>query len=617
MTMKQKLWMLIADATHPCLHLAAPTIAWMAEDAGALFECYLEAERDGTLFARTGSTVIGGHHHQQFNYLNAVFDVRYIIMGQANVFRSSIEAFGAKIIAESDSPLEIYRALLTRKYIRRPERAVFAARGLIKTEKGELELAPYLYPEIFFTRAVALPAVPSSAAKKPGRNKTFLKEVGIEESFYLYLSSEEEKFLLEEIPNAAMIDRVRAGDTYGSLTLRIAERHKHRARGIAFGDPAAVLTQLPALCRERRISVYGELVPLPAAQIVVSPYTEEKSEIADDVIRLAGEVGNRVIVGRQTGDGDLFHWSRGGVCIKIMDPNRPAFPVVDTIAHKWAEPEANLYADEPDDATLERYAAEGKVLATFLWHSGEMAHNEAMLNLFEVAGFTRVKMGIGVHAARYETAPQTWEILSVPVEKGGVRGLVEPVLHSGGMGVLAEVICPPEILREHCQESLERIRRIAGAANTPRGYYAFMDSDLRTLQMTNEDVFRAAEASGLEYFVSSAQPGRNRVLMQTDDCVVLNQTCRSIAQASPFLRATTVEELKENVPRVRPGWLIATLDAPVIAFNPYIWRHGSRFIQMVEWLQSEDWLVNVLPHTISRYARLLNAKGYLPRNEAK
>lgn len=610
MLKKQKLWMLIADMSHPCLHLAAPTVAWMAEDAGALFECYLECGRDGTLFARTGSTLIGGHHHQQFNYLNAVFDVQYIILGQASVFRSSIEAFGSDIIAHSDALLEIYRSLLAYENVKCPRRAVFAACGLIKTEKGELELAPYLYPEIFFTRALALS---SSAAG----NKAFLKETCIEESFYLYLSGDEKNRLLEEIPNARMIDEVRPGDTYGSLTLRIAERHKHNARGIAFGDPAAILTQLPALCRERRISIYGELQPLPASEVVVSPYTEEKSEIADEVIRLAEETNNHVIVGRQTGDGDLFHWSRGGVCIKIMDPNRPAFPVVDVIEHKWAEPEANLYANEPDDATLERYAAEGKVLATFLWHSGEMAHNEAMVNLFEVAGFTNIKMGIGVHAARYETAPQTWEMLSVPPEKGGVRGLIEPVLHSGGMGVLAEFNCPPERLREHCRESLRRIRGIAGEAGAPRGYYAFMDSDLRTLLETNEDVFRAAEACGLEYFVSSAQPGRNRILSRTKDCVVLNQTCRSIAQASPFLRATTVEELKENVPRVRPGWLIATLDAPVIAFNPYIWRHGSRFIKMVEWMQSEDWLVNVLPHTISRYARLLEAKGFLPGEEAK
>lgn len=610
---KQKLWMLIADMNHPCLALAVPTLAWMAEDAKAKFECYLECERDGTLFARTGSTVIGGHHHQQFNYLNAVFDVEYIILGEASVFASSIEAFNAKTIAQSNAPIELYQALLARDDVGNAKQAIFATPGLTNIGERSLELAPYLYPDIFFNRALALPLMPASSDAKRTGISSFLKGLGIKQTAYLYLSNEEKSYLREEVPNAVPVDELHADDTYGRLTLRIAERWKHKAEGLAFGDPAAILTQLPSLCRERRVSVYGEIVSLHSSQVIVSPYTEEKSEIADDVIRLANEIGNRVIVGRQTGDGDLFHWSKGGVCIKIMDPNRPAFPVVETVKHKWANPKGDIYADEPDDAMLERYAEAGKVLATFLWHSGEMAHNEAMLNLFEVASFTKVKMGIGVHAARYETAPQTWELLSIARGKGGVRGLIEPVLHSGGMGVMAEVNCPPEILREHCQESLTRICEVAGAGATPRGYYAFMDSDMHTLQETNADVFRAVEASGMNYFVSSAQPGRNRVLANTGKCIVLNQTCRSVAQASPFLRATTVEELKEDVPRVRPGWLIATLDAPVIAFSPYIWHHGRRFMRMIEWLLTEDWLVNVLPHTVSRYARLLEARGYLPK----
>jgi hypothetical protein len=54
--------------------------------------------------------------------------------------------------------------------------------------------------------------------------------------------------------------------------------------------------------------------------------------------------------------------------------------------------------------------------------------------------------------------------------------------------------------------------------------------------------------------------------------------------------------------------------APVIAFDPYIWRHGSRFMAIVDWLLSDE-VINVTPRTIARYARLLKGKGYLPSPE--
>ena len=56
--------------------------------------------------------------------------------------------------------------------------------------------------------------------------------------------------------------------------------------------------------------------------------------------------------------------------------------------------------------------------------------------------------------------------------------------------------------------------------------------------------------------------------------------------------------------------MIGTPDAPVIAFNPYIGRHGTRFMQLVDKVLNS--YVNVLPHTIARYARILHKEGFLP-----
>ncbi|WP_102124705.1 hypothetical protein [Deinococcus planocerae] len=601
--MKPPLWLLIADAGNPDAALALPTVAWMARDAGAAFEGYLEARRDGLLFAGSGSTVLGGAHHQQFNYLNAAFDVSYVLLGDTALFDSSIQAFGGAVLVRARTLPELYAALLDQPGVGEAGAAVLAPAGPVRVGGRDLDLVPYLYPEVYFRRALAFSGAAEDAA-------ALIEGRGVREINHLHLSEAGRTAVSSRFPTATALDAPREDDTYGSITLRLAGRWKDRARGVAFGDPVAILSQIASLCREDRVAVYGEKVELPAAQVQVQPYTEEKSEIAAETARLALEVRNPVLVGRQTGDGDLFEWSRSGVCLQIMDPNRPAFPVVATVPHTWATAKGDLYAEEPDDETLRRYAHEGRILATLVWHSGEMAHNEAMLGLFELAGFTGLKMGYGVHAARYETSPQLWELLQIPREKGGVLGLAEPLLHSGGLGVMAEVNCPPERLREHCEAALDRIRLLAGKAATPRGYYAFMDANLATLSPGPGPLYDAVAASGLEYFVSSAGPGRNRIIHRQGDFLVLNQTPRSVASASPFARVTTVEELLE-APPLRPGWMIATLDAPVIAFNPYIWRHGSRFMGVVDWMLS-DRVVNVLPGTVARYARVLAREGFLP-----
>ncbi len=595
---KNTLWLLIADSKREDLHCAIPSIAWIAKSAGSQFECYLESERDGTLFARNGSTVIGGHHHQQFNYLNSVFDVKYILLGETSVFRSSIDAFGAEIIVESDSLLKVYEAVLSLAGISCIDEAIFTSSDIVEINGEKFEIEPYLYPEIWFRRALAFPTSLANFAKK---------KFNIRKASSLFVSPSENKSLNKLFNDLVEIDSVQENDSYGNISLRIAERWKHKAKALAFADPAAIRAQLASLCREDRIAVYEEKNKISPKDVVYSAYTEEKTNIADDVIRLADEIGNKVLVGRQTGDGDLFAWSKAGLCLQIMDPNRPAFPVVASVTHRWNKGKKGIWDEEPDDEMLLKYAKEGKILSTLIWHSGEMAHNEAMLALFDLISFTGVKMGFGVHAARYETCPQMWELLSVPKSKGGVLGHAEPLLHSGGMGVLAEVNCPAKILRNHCNNAISRIRDLAGEYS-PKGYYAFMDSDLATLSFVNRPAFKAVKEAGLEYFISSVTPGRNRIVYKEGDFTVINQSCRVVHPASPFVRITTADDLKTS-PHTRPGWMIGTLDAPVIAFAPYIWNHGSRFMQLIDKIKNS--YVNVLPQTIARYSRILNEKRYV------
>ncbi|MEW2444520.1 hypothetical protein [Micromonospora marina] len=575
------LWLFLAAADEPAAPYAGATLGRLALESGALFETYLESRREGSLFARTGSTVLGGGHHTQFNQLCAQHDVTVFTLGRSEVFDSSVSAFGLAVGARADTAAELYAQAYAHLGRQQPDTVFVGPAG---------DLAPYLVPEIAHRDVLGFPA---GAALPPGRTVVTA---------------------YTDVPNATVVDRWGDGDDLGAVTLRIAGRHRAAARGVCFGDPVAVLAQLARLVRERRVAVFAPPRPLPPAAVRVSPYTEETSAIAEQTAKLALDVGDPVLIGRQTGDGDLFAWSRHGVCMQITEPNRPAFPVLAETPQPWS-PAPAFDEDEYSDDDLRDLAAQGAVLTAMMWHSGEIAHNESMLNLLDLVGATGLKMGVGVHAARYATAPQTWELLAAGVDRGGVRGLVEPVLHSGGRGVMAEHGCPPQALAEHCAVALDDIRSIAGPEHTPRGYYAFCDTDLDTLTPAPDAVYAAVEAAGLSYVVSSARPGRNRVLRRSDGCVVLNQTARSVAHASPFVRITTEEELREDVAPMRPGWVLATLDAPVIAFTPYIWRHGSRFMRVVDWFTAPGEAGerrNVLPSTVARYARILQDGGYLP-----
>ena len=52
---KKKMLMFISQLEMLEVSVIIPTLSWVAEQAGMVFEAYLGSERDGVLFAKTGS----------------------------------------------------------------------------------------------------------------------------------------------------------------------------------------------------------------------------------------------------------------------------------------------------------------------------------------------------------------------------------------------------------------------------------------------------------------------------------------------------------------------------------------------------------------------------------
>lgn len=598
---KTPLWLFIAPLGDSRLPYVIPSLAWMARDCGIPLETYLESERDGMLFAETGSTILGGHHHQQFNYLCARFDVQVIKLGGPQVFESSIRAFGLELVAEADEPEDLYAAMLELFPALKPEGIFFGPARPLLIGGNPIRIQPYLFPDILQRRALGFAEATRAITTRIIRR---FPGLALHSAF---VASRDQR--LADVS----IDHLRKNDTWKSLTERVARRWKKQARGVVFGDPAAVLCQMAAHCRHDRVAVYAPVNLIAPAETEVSAYTESVSPAADLAAELAVAIGNRVIHGRQTGDGDIFAWSKRGVCIQIIDPNRPPFPIIETAPHAWSSSAPDV---EVPDAQLAAWAREGRVLTTLVVHSGEVAHNEAMLALIEMAGWSGLKLGLGAHAQRYETCPQLWELIAIARERGGAAGLIEPLLHSGGQGVLAECNCPPALLAEHCRAALDRIVSITGKAHAPRGYYAFMDSNLDRLDRVEPKIFEAIASQGLDYIVSSARPGRNRLLWSNPGCIAINQSPRVVYSSSPFVRVADADDIETSLGASGPGWIIATLDAPVVAFSPYVWREGHKIMELAAELGRHG-RINVLPSVIARYARLLARNGTLPRSDLR
>lgn len=570
-TKRPEVWLLLAPDTAPDRSLVAASVAWMGEAEGALVDSYFESYRDGGLFAESGSTVLSGRHFQDFNYLCAVADVRIVRYGATALFDSSVRSFGLEVLADAPTAAELYAQILARRPALGEKVAGYHAAAAV-----EPRLRCYLYPDVAFRRLLHIP----EGERVPSDRRAFVAES--------------------------------AGTDVAALTTAVAGRWKGAARSVFFGDPAALACRVPAEVRRKSVPVFADCAWQGSDRNLYSGYAESESPLAPFAAELACAVGDRVICGRQTSDGDLFRLSRYGCSLQIVDPYRPVFPCLDRFVQPWVE--SCAAEEDPSDEQLREWAEKGMILTTLLWHSGEIAHNEAMLNVIEFAQMNRFKMGIGVHAQRYETCPQLWELLNVPAARGGAAEFIEPVLYSGGLGILAEAQFPPAQLKANIAAAQHRIATVAGAENVPVGYQAFMDSDLRTCLSTNPAVWKAAGEAGMKYFVSCSAPGRNRILYEDANLIVLNQSYRIVESGSPFVRISSDTDVTHGRGSScgGPGWIIGTLDAPVIALTPNIWREGSRFVALVEKLKTGGWYVNVKPRVIARYARILGEMGKIP-----
>ena len=673
--MKKRLLLFLSNLDCPCNVLTASTLAWLSKTKACLFDNYYDSYHQGIHFPGgdsrnletgqlTGGTVSGDRHFEEFYFMLHNFDVSVVTTGET-IFSQSIRNLDVPVITVSDWMGVLYKEVFNFFDTPLPLNIVMVGSNFGKELTG---LDAYLYPEIYYREALALPDSISDEELA-----ALYQEGG--KIFCVYVDESVPDKLRDKGYDVEVVDMIKQNDDYLSITRRIAERWKDKVKGWILGDPTLVAHWVPTACEEDLMAVYS----VPQEKIV--------SEMGD----LISSKG-RVVYGRQYSDRDFFELSKLNQCLQVIDPCRPPFQSVKHVEYAWNSENKGegFYEDEYSDDELRQFAGEGRILMSLMFWSGMIREVENFHNLMDLIAMTGLKCGLVVTAQSYEYMMHSpFELLTVPLSKGGVYPLVEPVLGSCGIGVGIESHMTKERLQEDLEEGISRIlKRVKREEYMPRGWWPTMDTDLvkansnetpkpfRLLKYPpylqvrfhgrdktydddstseagmldslkqrsvikigqlvqeyglmkhfesyrpyefykagslREDIIQVPRSAGLKYMFTKAGFNMDPQPKYIDEnFIALNYTSGQWDGWTPFETVNDVSDLKKSETRFlktgKPGWIVSTIDSCLWTFSGEFWKRGSRLFDIARFSAeggNSGKLVNVKPYTVARYARII------------
>jgi hypothetical protein len=465
---KQKLLLLLSRFSDFSICPIAATLAWLCRSQGWAFDNYYDAFHEGVHFPGgdwrslelgklTGGTVCADRHFEEFYHLLLRFDVTVATTGEG-VFDPSLKRLKVPIAVDSGKASLIYQKVFGHFGIPVPKTTVMIGANLDVALRG---LEAYLAPEVWYRDGLGIHETISDGELnelcEPGSP---IVCVCVNDAVLARLR---ERGYATEV-----IDTVAENDDYLSVTERLARRWSRAAKGWIVGDPILACHWLPKSCEERLIPVYGV------------PQQKAIGELADLISAKA-----RVVYGRQYSDHDFFALSRLNRSLQVVDPCRPPFQSVRHLDSTWGSPGSmgGFFAPEYSDEQLREFGRANRVMVSLLFWSGMIRELVNLYPLMDLIATVRLRCGLVLtsESFRYMTHPPL-ELLTVPLEDGGVHPLVEVVLGSSGEGVAIESVMDGDTLRAGLTEALRVIKRKVGNEKyVPRGWWGTMDADLEGL----------------------------------------------------------------------------------------------------------------------------------------
>ena len=457
---RPRLLLYLAHGSNPARFAIAPALAAAAARAGWVFDCYYDALRAGRHFGgptpedvaegrASGSPFAGGYHEAKLLWLASRYQLT-AVGDAASSLSPVLETVGADVRTGSAAPGPVYEAAFDALRADIPSRLIVVD-GRPQGASG-LIVAPYVYPA-FFTDDPAL-GIDVSADEQELAHIDALGTKTVEALLV-------DEARASRFPRRLNGELSSAYETYETLTAALAKRWAAWGAGVLLGDPELVGAQLPKAARLHLLPLHGR------PQIPVLQHAERR-------IR----TGREPVYGRQYDDRDFFELARLGHGLQVLDPS-PPFDASAVAAMPRFSGGLNAQDLEPDDRQLEEWADEGRVLLTLLFWGGMIREVDCYAPLFDLVAETGLRAGLVLTAESLEHAGGTpVSLLAIPRERGGVLGLVEPLLGSTGRGVAAESMLPEGGLGALLAEAREATERLLPAELVPRGWWPLLDAPL-------------------------------------------------------------------------------------------------------------------------------------------
>ena len=451
MTQRRPLLLLFAPADHPHRDPVTATLAWMASDAGREFECYFGALASGAHFGGghpagvpaadlRGGTLHDGHHLEQLYRVLNEFECEAACLGQGPFDGVLLDA-RVPILSRREDVAGFYADLVRPLGVGDPAGLLLVGDG---GRPQGVTLRPYAFPEVVNRRLLAISDGDPAALAGLG---------GGRQLHVLWPSSPPAR-------DATVVPAPVRGSV-AEQTAWMARRWEGWARGHLLGDPELVGRWTPTAVRERWTPLFG----IPQSEVI--------SAMRDSLGR------HRAVWGRQQDDADFLELSRLGTAFQLIDPGRPAFPVVKTSIRPRPTPPPTA-AGDPDDGELERWAESGRVAVSLLFWTGMVRELENLYALADALSLSGLAAGLVLTSESFMHMPHPpLSLLGVPRTAGGLAPRVEALLASVGAGAVLESAAPPERVRQTLRASVDELAAVWGREWVPSGWWGVMDPELR------------------------------------------------------------------------------------------------------------------------------------------
>jgi len=613
---RKDLLLLVADDRSSQKTSASATLAWLAEEVGADFESYITVAP--SYYRHASMSVNGSWHLQQFCFIANFYNVLYCAISDSKTlqFKREAAAFGRVLsIVSPDRIADFYLTVFGHYDRPLPEEAVvIPADQPPQSETGEKEgslwIEPFCYPEIFHRKALGV----SSATSVEQWEK--LKAAGVKHVYTVYCPRTTVDQLKALGLSVEVVDEIDEGDTYGSLTKRIADRWIDETKMMAFGDQYVALRSLGFYLRHRALVFYE---PVDWREFIkhISPY--------------ADKIGDRLVWGNQTvrpttddvitefGKYDLS-MSLGIATVGMTVRENIKLPP------DWLNEAKAPWEEEYSDEFLEEQIERGGIPVCYLLYAADLGHLGVFARLFDLLSSDFSRCGIGFPSTWYDYQAEALEQIYIPHEQGGVFPRLEPLLSSTGLGVGTEALgyMSRETLLSQLRQAIASLKEHLGPKLLPLGYYPWQDACPYYQHQTAEPQWDVPRELGFDYCVTYKNEGELPQIVHEDgDFIAINQQNVHWWGDGPVLQTQKWEKrlIEEN----KRGWIMIGLDAPFWCQPPHYYdpdyptfcEEETSVVELAAAMRyasaggESGKLFLAKPHEVVRFARMLRERGLL------